>query len=821
MNRFHLIFLFIISLSSQAEVNLDGTLGQSGALPGPDYLIKADLGQQHGSNLFHSFQDFNLQSHESATFTGPNNINNVISRVTGGKPSHIDGLIRSTIPNADMYLLNPYGIMFGENAKLDVQGSFHASTADYLRLGERGRFDARNPMDSLLNVAPIEAFGFLTDSPASITTQDSDLSVSEGKSLSLIGGDLGLKGNSPILFHEQDFAPTTAIFARSKLSAPAGQINLASVASEGEVIPSELGLDLNAEGGTITATNTLMDVSGRGSGGVFIRGGQFFMDNATIQANTMADQNGKSIDMKLTDSIDIKGHLLAILSNTMGNGNAGIITITVPDLRIAESFIRSSSFSSGDSGDIVIEAKKILLDKGGNINNDTFVNGQGGDITINATESFSISGEEKGEVVVAGITIQPDIPSELTSETYGTGKPGSLNITTGLLNLEGGLISTNNFGLSKSADITVNADKINITGGGLIISSTFLDGDGGKININTNTMSIIGKRPGLIKVTEETFIENNQSSIATISFGKGDADNISVVANELRIDDRGGISAGTASEGAAGDVTVRVNNLFLEGGSEINSSSGGLIGEKILLGQGPGGNVHVIATNNITLSGQDNRGLPSAISTNSLGIGQGGHVTVESNHLNIRDGATITANAMGTGNAGNVTVQANTINITNRGTITTSAEQATGGNITLVVPNLLYLREGQMSTSVHGGSGDGGNITLSNPTFIVLDQSQIKAQANEGRGGNIHLNAKQLVKSPESQISASSKLGIDGEVNIESPELDFNAFIVVLPDAYVERPLSKECPEEIEELSQFRVERSSVGMPKRPENFME
>jgi len=820
MSRFHVIFLFIFSLSSQAEVNLDGTLGQSGALPGPNYLIGADLGQRHGSNLFHSFQDFNLQHLESATFSGPNQIENVISRVTGGNPSHIDGLIRSTIPNADMYFLNPYGIMFGENAKLDVQGSFHASTADYLRLGKGGRFDARNPSDSLLSVAPIEAFGFLTDSPASITTQDSDLSVSEGNSLSLIGGDLRLNGHSAIQFHKHDFASTTAIFARSKLSAPAGRINLASVASQGEVMPSEFGLDFNAEGGSIAMTHTLMEVSGQGGGGVFIRGGQFFMDNATIQANTMADQHGKGIDVKVTENIEIKGNLLAILSNTMGSGNAGTITVTVPDLRIVESFIRSSSLSSGDSGDIVIVAKKISLEKGGDINNDTFVNGQGGDITINATESFSISGQKKGEWI-AGITIQADLASELTNETYGTGKAGSLNITTGLLNLEGGLVSTNNFGISKSADITVNADKINITGGGLIISSTFSDGDGGKININTNTMSIIGRRSGLIQVIGETFVENNQSSIATVSFGKGDADNISVVANDLRMDDHAGISAGTAGEGAAGDVTVTVNNLFLEGGSEINSSSGGLIGEQIFIGQGPGGNIHIIATNNITLSAQDNRGIPSVISTNSLGIGQGGHVTVETNQLNISDGGAITANAMGMGNAGDVVIEANTIKITNNGTITTSAEQATGGNITLVVPNLLFLREGQMTTSVHGGSGDGGNITLSNPNFIVLDQSQIKAQANEGRGGNIQLKAKQLVKSPESQISASSKLGIDGEVNIESPELELNAFIVILPDAYVERPLSKECPEEIEELSLFRVERASIGMPKTPDSFME
>ncbi|MFK5971384.1 MAG: filamentous hemagglutinin N-terminal domain-containing protein, partial [Candidatus Marithrix sp.] len=160
------LLLLLICNSINAEVITDGTLGQNINLPGPNFQITSDLGQQYGGNLFHSFQDFNLNSLESATFSGSSNINNIISRVTGGNLSNIDGLIRSTIPNADMYFLNPYGIIFGENAKLDIQGSFHASTADYLRLGENGRFDARNINDSLLTIAPIEAFGFLTNSPA-------------------------------------------------------------------------------------------------------------------------------------------------------------------------------------------------------------------------------------------------------------------------------------------------------------------------------------------------------------------------------------------------------------------------------------------------------------------------------------------------------------------------------------------------------------------------------------------------------------------------------------------------------------------------------
>ena len=117
MQKTNLILILISFLTLlipiRAEVVLDGTLGRSGALPGPDYLIGADLGQQRGGNLFHSFQDFNLDRYESATFSGPNSVQNLISRVTGGNPSQIFGTLRSTIPDADFYFLNPHGILFG------------------------------------------------------------------------------------------------------------------------------------------------------------------------------------------------------------------------------------------------------------------------------------------------------------------------------------------------------------------------------------------------------------------------------------------------------------------------------------------------------------------------------------------------------------------------------------------------------------------------------------------------------------------------------------------------------------------------------------
>ncbi len=172
----HALFL----CTSHAQISLDGSMGTSGALPGPDYDITHDLGQVRGSNLFHSFGEFNVQTGGSATFSGPNTIANILSRVTGGNQSFIDGVLASTIPGANLYLLNPAGVLFGSNASLNVQGSFHVSTADYLRFSDGSEFHADLSIDSTLTVAPIAAFGFLNGNSSGIKVNGSFLEVPEG-----------------------------------------------------------------------------------------------------------------------------------------------------------------------------------------------------------------------------------------------------------------------------------------------------------------------------------------------------------------------------------------------------------------------------------------------------------------------------------------------------------------------------------------------------------------------------------------------------------------------------------------------------------------
>src|SRR5215471_4151025 len=188
--------LFLMSTTSHAQITLDGSLGPKGPLTGPAYSIDAKVGQLHGNNLFHSFGQFNVHTGESATFTGPSTVENVIGRVTGGQQSLIDGPLRSEMPKANVYLLNPNGVMFGAHAALDVPGSFHVSTADYLRMADGEKFSANLSQGSVLSSAPPAAFGFLNGNPAPISIQGSSLKVSEGKTLSVVGGDIQVTGGS-------------------------------------------------------------------------------------------------------------------------------------------------------------------------------------------------------------------------------------------------------------------------------------------------------------------------------------------------------------------------------------------------------------------------------------------------------------------------------------------------------------------------------------------------------------------------------------------------------------------------------------------------
>lgn len=185
--------------TATAQVSSDGTLSTTVTSPdGSNFTI--DNGDRAGGNLFHSFSQFSVPNGGSAVFQNPTDVQNIISRVTGGAISNIDGLIR-TQGSANLFLLNPTGIVFGPNASLNIGGSFFATTANSLLFGDGVEFSATN-----LQTPPVLSVNIpiglrFRDNPGDITNQSIavdnsgnpvGLQVQKGNSLALVGGDVNL-----------------------------------------------------------------------------------------------------------------------------------------------------------------------------------------------------------------------------------------------------------------------------------------------------------------------------------------------------------------------------------------------------------------------------------------------------------------------------------------------------------------------------------------------------------------------------------------------------------------------------------------------------
>ena len=188
-----------VSVPTPAQIRTDGSVGaaaQSLAAPGGQYTIPQSLGRLAGANLFHSFKDFNINSGESATFTTSSiGISNVISRVTGGSVSNINGTLalRAADGAPAFWFINPAGVAFGQGASIDLPGAFHVSTAHYLKFPD-GKFYSDTQKVSTFSSAPPEAFGFLGTSRASIEVNAGAQLSNRDSTLNLIAGDITIDG---------------------------------------------------------------------------------------------------------------------------------------------------------------------------------------------------------------------------------------------------------------------------------------------------------------------------------------------------------------------------------------------------------------------------------------------------------------------------------------------------------------------------------------------------------------------------------------------------------------------------------------------------
>lgn len=358
------VVLFLNSSLLSAEVTLDGSMGPAVALGGPDYAIDASLGTQVGDNLFHSFGAFNIFTGESATFNGPASIANVINRVTGGGSSTIDGTISSSMPVADFYMINPAGFVFGPNASLNVGGSFHVSTADYLRLGADGRFDATNPSDTVLTISPPSAFGFLDDTPGPISTSGSFMVLFSGEPLSLTGGDVNISAGSALASIDGE-ASITSVRSAGEVPVDTGSWDAGGFAAMGDVTISE-GSQFSAQG-----------LSG---GSVIIRAGKLTVNNASdIDAHSFGGGTPATtaIDIVVRDSVLINGDSF-VGADANSDGNAGDVYVETGTLQVDNgSLLGSRSLGGGAAGTTKLNVDRLTLANGANIIGSSFGAGSG------------------------------------------------------------------------------------------------------------------------------------------------------------------------------------------------------------------------------------------------------------------------------------------------------------------------------------------------------------------------------------------------------------------------------------------------------------
>lgn len=740
-------------------------------LTGNEMTIPADLGVKVGGNLFHSFKDFNLATGQSAVFTAnpTSGIQNVISRVTGDNATNIDGTIRSDIAGANLFLMNPNGIFFGPNARLDVSGAFVASTADYLGLGGGDdRFYASDLGGSSSLVShPPEAFGFLASQPAPITVTGSRLGTdAPGRAVALVAGDVTM----------------------SAAAALAGEVVVVSAGGAGE-----LGYDARAgsvplpdpgmEMGHISLANSLITAAaGKGfMGRLLLSGGALWLDGSSIT----------SINLDLPEAPEI--------SLTF----SGSVTLTS-----MSSISSSSEDGAGTGADVFLVAGSLTAGSGGgNLSSTAFTTGKGGDLNMNVrdridlaggsfieTYAFPLATAPAGDVSVTAGSIRIDgelmetltgIRSQTDALSVG-GKGGDVSIRThGMIEIHrhGSLDAITGPGsVARGGDVFLSA-------GGLMIDalefpddrlplltglSSRTSGDGGAGSVEIEVGSLIMRNGGRI----DSSTKSDEGFTAT-----GDGGVISIRAGEILIDGTGALDfagrrlrTGIVSFTSEGSVPSLgdAGNISVIAEGDITLANGGLI-DSSSFGTENAGQVEVRGRN-ITIDRQSDGIFTGIGSDTSLGMGGGdaGSVTVMAeNRIALKQGGLISAATFGDGDAGNVTVMAGEISIsgvgeTNASVITPESgivavsgadSSGAGGDISVTALRQLLITDGGTIGAEARGTGSAGSVDITVGGIRISDGSLGVRSANAD-AGTLKVASSGGFFSERSEISASA--GSDG-----------------------------------------------------------
>jgi filamentous hemagglutinin family protein len=813
------------------DIVTDGSLGPGITVPGVGgvYEIGEGLGERHGTNLFQSFDRFSVGAGDTALFTADFFTESVLARVTGGVRSDIYGTIASAIPGADIYFLNPAGIIFGPDASLDVQGSFYSSTGDYLELSDPAqRFHADLDRTSSLSAAPVSAFGFLnrdpTAAPAGILVDESVLQVPFGETLAFVTDDVEIRGG-----------------LYGFLNAPGGRIAFVAVRSDGQVRfdPSNPWSAPELEGfgergdilvGDFSFIN--VGVPGADAGAIYVRGRNFRVeqfskfvadDGYALFGYFFGGEGGGLVDVEVDGAAEFVGGseinvdasrtgavLLgvgsltvdgsAIHANAFGNSIGGGIAVTASgDVRIVNGGSISSDiqFGGGVGGSIFLSGRDVVLDNGGSVS------------TLSAN-----FGGAAGSIGVLGRAIDVGTDSFIASQ------------------------SLNPFGSSPSGPIALQADTVAIHDLGQVFTLTASDGNAGDIGVTAREVTVDGGSlssgtigggdAGNLSIDlAETVRVANDGKITTLTLGLGNAGNVDIESGLLEIDAGlvQAISHGVGEDSGSGDITIDVGRLRLTGGGQIDNSTlfSGIDGDgNLITSKGPGGKITVTASESIEILGPgvvfDSEARSQISNVNFDGTGDRTiHLTTPL--LRIDEGR-INSQTFGGADAGDVVLDVGGLAVLNGGAIDTGtstelliptdltpsgelllpASTGRGGNIEIGPEGGRYSTwfvrvDGGNATdgfSAIGsntlGEGDAGDININSRLVHVSNQAHIDAvtaTVNEGNAGNIDIRSRELVVESGGLIASSSIPGLlsDGSEVIGSGNagsLDITAGRVVL-----------------------------------------
>ncbi|HEY9660332.1 MAG TPA: filamentous hemagglutinin N-terminal domain-containing protein, partial [Allocoleopsis sp.] len=602
---------------------------------------------------------------------------NIFSRVTGADRSEIMGRL-GVLGNANLFFMNPNGILFGVNSSLDVTGSFVVTTANGIQFGEQGFFSATNPElpSPLLTIDPsVFLFnqiptGTITNNsitPVSATSPAGfnvfGLHVPDGESLLLLGGDINITGG--------------------RLNAFGGRIELAGLAGIGAVgiTTTDQGFAFSFAPDSVFADLSLNDariaVRGGGRGDIVIHADEFTATNGgrllggiettgnsgniLVNANRvnfsgvglggigsgifqeiLANASGNTGDIVLnTRSLTVaSGGLINTLIRAGGTGNAGDIRVAADTIEVVgldatrrfESGIRSETTrgSTGNGGNVTISSRVLEVRDGANIVAITRNSGQGGNLQVTATERAELVGiavNAQGQAISA---------SGLFAATVRIGNAGRLQFEGRQLRIrDGAVISAATFGTGDAGDIRITADAIELVG--LNATGQFASGIGGETNRGSTGNG------GDVIISSRVLQVRDGATVSVSTRGTGQGGNLEVTATERAelvgtavnaqgLVSVGGLFATTAGAGNAGSLQFEGGQLRIRDGASISAATSGA---------GDAGDIRV-AADAIELVGSDiSRQFPSGIGgeTHRGSTGSGGDVTVSSRVLEIRDGA--------------------------------------------------------------------------------------------------------------------------------------------------------------------------------------